>query len=604
MCGIVGILSNTYSIAEETLKKMSDSIIHRGPDGSGHWIGEKKNIGFGHRRLSIIDLTENGAQPMHYLGRYTITYNGEIYNYLELKEDLIKKGYQFKSESDTEVILAAYDCYNENCLSYFDGMFSFAIWDEIDQTLFCARDRFGEKPFFYYRDKESNFFFASEMKALWAIGCPKAVNQKLFYYYIAHSVILNPFDLSETFYHSIFSLEPGHSLRIRGNTTTKKKYYDISTVTKEYKNDQEVYDQFLFLLQQSVSRRLRSDVAVGSSLSGGLDSSSIVSLINKISKGNAQHCFSARFKNFSKDEGDYIDLLTKQINIQRHDIWITEEESIQEIDKVIYHQEQPFQSGSIIAQWMVYKKSRQENVLVMLDGQGADEYLGGYLKDFQVFLREKFLQNPFSYKKFYTPFAENHAFNHQLNMDFLLQSISPNLKRNLSTLSRKFRSPLHKEYLHSDFYQAHVNDPSPFENFNSLKQTFKYEMLTYGLNKLLRFADRNSMGNSIEVRLPFLSHELIEFAFTLPTDLFYKDGWSKSILRNSIKEVLIPEITWRKDKIGFEAPHSNWMKNKLIVDQVQTAKAYLKQNKIINDHFDDDWNILMAYKFLNQSNEN
>ena len=603
MCGIAGILSNKYTITTENLKKMTDSIVHRGPDGSGHWIGEKLNIGFGHRRLSIIDLSDHGAQPMHYLGRYTITYNGEIYNYLELKETLRKKGYQFTSKSDTEVILAAYDLYKNDCLSHFDGMFAFAIWDEKEQNLFCARDRFGEKPFYYHVDKNKNFFFASEMKALWTLGCPRDINQKLFYYYLAHSVILNPFDLKETFFNSIYSLEPAHYINIKNNKIEKVKYWEINCQTIERTSDKNVYDKFLFLLDQSISRRLRSDVPIGSSLSGGLDSSSIVTLINKITEGKAQHCFSARFNNFNKDEGHYIDLLTNKMEITRHDIWITDQDSITLLDKVMYHQEEPFQSGSIIAQWMVYNKSRDENVMVMLDGQGADEYLGGYLKDYQVYLREKFLLNPFTYSQYNKSFSQNHKFEHSINLDFLLQAFSPTLKKTLSGISKNFRTPPHKKYLHPYFYHAHITDAIPFKNSNDLKETFKYEMDTYGLNKLLRFADRNAMGNSIEVRLPFLSHELIEFVFSLSSDIFYRNGWSKSILRHSMQNEMIPEITWRKDKIGFEAPQNEWMKSKMIVEQIADAKIYLKQNKIINDHYNDDWNALMAYKFIKQTHE-
>ena len=229
MCGIAGIISQNRSVINYVvLKKMADSLAHRGPDGEGHWINKNHCAGFAHRRLSIIDLSSEAAQPMHYMQQYSIVYNGEIYNYLELKKELKKSGYHFNTSSDTEVILAAYDCYKENCLQYFDGMFSFAIWDEKEQTLFAARDRFGEKPFYYYYEKDL-FAFASEMKALWAAGIEKSVEKKMILNYISLGYVQNPANKSQTFYKNIFSLPPAHflSFNVNSNHLLIENYWDI-----------------------------------------------------------------------------------------------------------------------------------------------------------------------------------------------------------------------------------------------------------------------------------------------------------------------------------------------------------------------------------------
>ncbi len=207
MCGIAGIAShNTGDISIARLKTMTDVLKHRGPDGEGHWISEKQDIGFGHRRLSIIDLSESACQPMHYLGRYTIIYNGEIYNYIELRDELLKQGYKFQTQSDTEVLLALYDSKKEKCLEELDGMFAFALWDNKEQILFCARDRFGEKPFYYHYVPGKHFLFASEMKALFAAGIEKLINHNLLFNYLTNGNLYNPFDKSETFYEDVKQL--------------------------------------------------------------------------------------------------------------------------------------------------------------------------------------------------------------------------------------------------------------------------------------------------------------------------------------------------------------------------------------------------------------
>ncbi|MEJ7589389.1 MAG: asparagine synthase (glutamine-hydrolyzing) [Ferruginibacter sp.] len=269
MCGIAGIISlNNLMVSKERIIKMINSIAHRGPDGEGCWINEDKNVGFGHRRLAIIDLSENGAQPMALLPgvspsgstgqRYTITYNGEIYNYIEIKEELYKKGYRFRSQSDTEIILAAYDYWNKDCLQHFDGMFSFAIWDDKEKNLFAARDRFGEKPFYYYEDQEQ-FVFGSEMKALWTGGIEKKTDEKMLLNYITLGHVQNANDKEQTFFENIYSLPPAHYLNINFShfRAQVQTYWDIDKEKSIHISTTAAISKFTDLFTKSVSKRLQ-----------------------------------------------------------------------------------------------------------------------------------------------------------------------------------------------------------------------------------------------------------------------------------------------------------------------------------------------------------
>ncbi|HEV2480453.1 MAG TPA: asparagine synthase (glutamine-hydrolyzing), partial [Puia sp.] len=281
MCGIAGILSvDTTKISDERLKKMTAVLAHRGPDDDRIWTSASGVAGLGHRRLSIIDLTSAGAQPMHYLDRYTIVHNGEIYNYPEVRHLLQSKGYAFHSNTDTEVLVAAYAHFGNDCVQHFDGMFAFAIWDEQEKTLFVARDRFGEKPLFIYRDGKQ-FLFASEMKALWAAGVPKKSNARMLFNFLTIGYTQHPMDSTETFFEDIFKLPARSFLIYRpvDDSLEVAPYWDIAVASTRNVSEQEATDTFCQLFDTSVARRLRSDVRLGTSLSGGLDSSSIAGSI-------------------------------------------------------------------------------------------------------------------------------------------------------------------------------------------------------------------------------------------------------------------------------------------------------------------------------------
>lgn len=595
MCGIAGIWSNYRSDNTAVdLKKMTDSIIHRGPDGSGHWLATEGNVALGHRRLAIIDLSEGGAQPMHYIDRYVITFNGEIYNYLELKKDLISIGYLFKSDSDTEVVLAAYSQWGVDCIQKFDGMFAFAIYDKMKMELFCARDRFGEKPF-YFSFRDGNLYFASEIKAFWAIGIKKSLNNAMLYNYLANDLVENPNDQRETFYEGIVKLKSAHYFIYKGESHIEQvNYWKINTATTSSLSFEAASKRLYELLETSVQRRLRSDVAVGTSLSGGLDSSTIVGIVAQLTGDRST--FSARFPNFAKDEGHFIELVQEKFKTNHHNVIVDDNKLIQHLDKLIYHQEEPFQTGSIFAQYCVYEASKKNNVIVMLDGQGADELLGGYDKDFKFYLRElihgKGDQEDFIHKIF-----QNHNYKLTTDSKERLKILSPSVYQCLAKAKKKFFRGV-PTGITTDFHREFAPKTSPFKEFDDLKSILNYELTNQGLEKLLKFADRNSMAHSVEVRLPFLYHELVEFVFSLKSEYFLKNGWSKALLRNAMRETLPNEIVYRKDKIGFEAPHDAWSRNETMNELYNESKAFLIQQKIISEDYSNRWKTIVLSKFI------
>jgi len=594
MCGIVGIWSHKgREFHQKTVSAMNEKLIHRGPDGSGIWISPNESFSFGHRRLSIIDLTENGKQPMHYLDRYTITYNGEVYNYLEIREILIQKGYQFKSQTDTEVILAAYHEYGISCIQHFEGMFAFAIYDKDNDTLFCARDRFGEKPF-YYCFYENDFYFASEMKAIWEAGVPKIQSENMMYNFLALDLVENPLDLSETFYTNIKKLRSAHYFIFKNGTKSETKYWNLDISKSLEFTETEISNTWYELFDKSIKHRLRSDVKMGTSLSGGLDSSSVVAMVSKYQ--NQNHTFSARFKNFIKDEGEYIHLVKNKFNTIHHDVYIDSLGLLENMDKLIYHQEEPFQTGSIYAQYCVYKEARKAGIPVMLDGQGADEYLCGYDKDFPIYLKEIYF-NRILNKEFSNQIKSNHGLNLQVSFLDKLHTVFPSAFAYLSVIKQHY-FPKQEFGIDINFHNSNKKGESLFPRFNSLKEMLQYELTVQGLEKLLKFADRNSMAHSVEVRLPFLNHKLIEYTMSLSAKYFLQDGWSKAILRNAMQNELPNEIVRRRDKIGFEAPSAIWASSSPFKELIYDAKARLIKNKYITAHYSNEWKIYIANKFI------
>lgn len=581
MCGIAGILSPS-PVSSERLRRMTDAIAHRGPDGEGHWINPGGQTGFGHRRLAILDLSVAGKQPMQGQDRYTIIHNGEIYNHLELKEILEKSGYTFHTRTDTEIIIAAYDHWGPKCLSHFNGMFAFAIWDEREQTLFAARDRFGEKPFFYtYINNE--LIFASEIKALWAAGFEKKLNRRLLFNYLTIGYVDNPARPDETFFESVKKLPAAHYLFFTPATKEIKtiRYWELDpTLVQSRVNESLVLEEFNELLTRSVKYRLRSDVAVGTSLSGGLDSSSILALLAENKGEQDFHSFSAVFPGFEKNEEPYIDEVCRRFHWPNTKTYIREEQIAGLIEKVSRHLDEPFGSASNLAQYQVYASARANNVPVLLDGQGADEVLAGYGKYYKWYWQELFRHRKLL-RSGELKSARALGNQEKFGISNLLASLFPDLAPvfiEQRYLLKTVKEPdLDPGFIREQSRDAYLGKPA----ISTLNEALHYNTCTHGLEELLRYADRNSMAHGVEVRLPFLDHQLVEFLFTLPGQFKIRKGYTKWILRTTMNERLPASIAWRTDKVGFEPPQEKWMGIPAVQDLIRQSKEKLANQGIL-----------------------
>lgn len=581
MCGITGILSaDPAEAGMDKLRSMTDALVHRGPDGAGYWQHPSLPVLFGHRRLAVMDLSPEAAQPFSYLDRYQLIFNGEIYNSPEIKSILKEKGYRFRTQSDTEVLIAAYDYWKEACLQYFDGMFAFAIWDENLQRLFIARDRFGEKPLYYISTKHS-FLFASECKALWRAGVSKAPNHLMLLNYFVNGHTQNAVDGTLTFFKEIFQLPAAHYgiYDYRERRLLLQQYWDLDRKTEKRMSKEEAVAEWLALFQKSVMRRLRSEVPTGTSLSGGLDSSAVAAMIAAVQKKSVEknhysrHAFTAVFPGFEKNEQQYAETVAKALQLHHHTIVPDAEGLLKEWEKLCYHQEQPFTSASVYVQFKVMELAQQQGVTVLLDGQGADETLAGYSKYIHRYLQEllvrmqwgKFQQEKKSFQQHRMPFEW--SMKHYASAFLpLMSSVSLEAKER----KRIFNHPhLSRDYIHGHYDKYFSVYKPPVSRLNDI---LYFNTMQQGLNELLHYADRNSMAFGRELRLPFLSHELVSFTFSLPAEYKMQEGFSKWILRQTIAPFLPKEIVWRTDKIGFEPPQQQWMQHPSVKERVMEAK--------------------------------
>jgi asparagine synthase (glutamine-hydrolysing) len=601
MCGIAGIISGINK--EETnqqLLSMSTALRHRGPNGQAIWQNDAGTVGFAHRRLAIIDLSAASDQPLHYL-HYTIVFNGEIYNYQELKKQLQSHGYKFTTNGDTEVLPAAYDFWGTDFLHQLDGMFAFALYDAKKQTILLARDRFGEKPLYYSPSTTANqpFYFASEMKALWAAGVPKEPNNGMLLNFLTLGYVQNPTDKSATFYQQILSLPPAHSLLI--NLSEGKQFINywyqprFSSSSNAQISEASAIEKFGELLLTSVGRRLRADVPVGTSLSGGLDSSSIVALIHQLKQNHAplqqwsNVCFSAIFPGFEKDEAVYSKQVADNFGIKQYTVTPTAADLITQWQQLVYHQEEPFQSSSVFTQYSVYGLAKQHGVTVLLDGQGADETLSGYKKYSHWYLQQLLASNPSLFKKEKT-LLQQHNLLEQWGAKNYLATFLPGYTAKALT-SKAAQQQTNHPHIHRDFLQQNFTKTSLYKPLvKSLEDLLHYNTFSFGLEELLRYADRNSMAHSREVRLPFLQHELVEFIFSLPSHFKIKHGFTKWILRQSMDKLLPKNIVWRTDKVGFEPPQQQWMEQPAMQEMIMESRKTLAgrgilKNSVINVPF-------------------
>ena len=568
MCGIAGILNfrinnseDNNSLLKQRVQLMNNALHHRGPDGEGIWINEDGSVALGHRRLSIIDLSNAGHQPMHFSDnnegnspRYTIVHNGEIYNYIELKEELSKHGYTFRSQTDTEVIIAAYDFWKDLCVDYFDGMFAFAIWDSKEKELFAARDRFGEKPFFYFFD-EKEFLFASEMKALWAAGVGCIPNQKMLFNFITIGYTDNPNQPSETFFENIHKLPPATCLKysLRKNELSLEKYWDVDPEKQDkHISESDALEKFSHLLTTSVKRRLRSDVAIGTSLSGGLDSSSIIAIASSFTNSPLT-AFTASFPEFEKDELAYAKQVAEQFKLQHCITTVSGDDLVNDWQKLCYQQESPFGSASVYAQYKVYELAKQQGIKVLLDGQGADETLAGYHKYYKWYWQELFRNRKLRRSKEIKA-AKDLGITETFDFKNIIASYFPDFAtivlENRYLLNAIKHEDLTKEFVQQQSKEAYYALPERF----TLNNALHFNTCVHGLEELLKYADRNSMAHGREVRLPFLSHELVEFIFSLPAHFKIRNGWTKWILRETMKSSLPESIASKSGMVPITPP--------------------------------------------------
>ena len=582
MCGIGGIinLENKAINIIDGAEIISKILRHRGPDDEGFLFftnteticcfGEdtqQKSINnkllfsakrytkqiennytgvLIHRRLSIIDLNETGHQPMCTTnGKVWVTYNGEIYNYIELRQELEQIGYIFKTQSDTEVLLNAYLQWGNTCLQKLNGMFAFALFDTENKKLFCARDRSGVKPFYYYY-KDGIFCFASEIKALKALPfIETSLNERA----LQHYLLLDALEYEpEGFLKNIFELFPSHCLELglENKEIKLKKYFDIKIepnfILYDENNFSTTKEETNYLITDAILKRLRADVPVGSCLSGGIDSSVILGVIANQNK--KIHAFSSVFPNETIDESKYAKDVVEFTGANWHTVSPTVDELENDLKTLIYALDIPIWSTSTYAQFRVMQLAKQNNIKVVLDGQGSDELFAGYPHYFTTYVNE-LLRN----KQFKQAASEIKKIG---NM-FWLSYTKENVKRQLHYNANK-------KQLNAEFAKGYTPPENMHDNFSTLNEHLYYDFFNRRLKTYLRCEDRCSMFHSIESRTPFADdNQLIEKALNIPASYKIKDGTSKYILRESMKNQLPSSVYNRKDKLGFVTPHNKWL---------------------------------------------
>jgi asparagine synthase (glutamine-hydrolysing) len=587
MCGIAGAIAPSSGIDPSVLIRMNDRISHRGPDGEGYLLGssgkgrlrrssrdEVENsaealsaVGFAHRRLTIIDLTERSDQPLvDASGKFAISYNGEVYNYLELREELIRLGHSFRSEGDTEVVLEAYKEWGGRCVERFVGMWAFAILDNSRRSVLLSRDRFGIKPLYYARVGDA-LYFASEIKALLGVpGLEVQPNEELVRRFLLDGGV----DYSEeTFFRGITKLPPAHNLSIGFDTDgtdgepEPRRFWSYPPQDGRV-SEREAATQFRELLEDAIRIHARSDVPVGTCLSGGLDSSSIVCVAEELrAEGQIPRYTHSAFGYLPQDETfserRYMESVIDKTGARIFVVDPPVERFVDELLGIVRQQDEPFGSTSIAAQWFVFEAAGREGMKVMLDGQGADEVLGGYHGYFPVIASNLLRQRRLlSYARFSREHKELLG-ERPLPPLQALWSVLPDRARR--TVSRTGRVPLPPgaQLMSAEMRQTVRRDYEP-DPPSDLYELLRTQTESMSLPSLLRFEDRNSMAHSIEARVPYLDHRVVEFAFRLSTDMKIRGVETKRILREAMRGVLPEDIRARKDKLGFRAePQAAWI---------------------------------------------
>lgn len=639
MCGFVGILEFSEARPDslpQILRKMNARLAHRGPDDEGYLVADirpdgnlirykdapagrgtaeiaRARLGFAHKRLSILDLSPAAAQPLSTEDQNLwIVYNGEIFNYVEIREELLRLGENFHTSSDTEVILKAYRQWGEECLARFNGMWAFALWDRRLGRIFCSRDRFGIKPFYYYADS-GRFLCASEIKALLLYpGLAAAPDDEAVYDYLA----LGLQDHSErTFFENIRQLAPSHSLTIdcRTGEIQQRKWWDLTRVGekngRKY-DDAEEQKKFYDLLKDSVRLRLRSDVPIGVSVSGGLDSTAVACLIDEIAKDDGagdplfqnqkRKAFSACYEDPACDDRPFIRAVTEAVSMEPYEIFPKAEELWNELEEMTWVMDEPFRSSNQFSQWSVMKLVGRHKVRVALSGQGSDEFLAGYRGYASVFIATMIRNGMFgaARREWQGALAADYAISKKTLAARILYGLSPAwIARAVAPFEkitgRAFRTKSIAT-IQPDFYKRHAGRylrhlAARHADWGNLPLKLYHDLFRYSLPPLLHYEDRSGMAFSIEARQPFLDHRLVEFAFSLPSSYKIRDGQSKWIERKALEGKIPEKIQNRKDKKGFITPETSWMKagepviRKLFSDGNTASASYINPHQILRD---------------------
>jgi len=594
VCGIAGIYRyNRIAQSDiELVISLNDIQKHRGPDDEGLYVSSSCVLG--HRRLAIIDLSKDGHQPfVSDDGRYQLVYNGEIYNYIELREDLKKLGWRFRTKTDTEVLLKAYQQFGEGCLSKFNGMFSFVVYDTEKKSIFLARDRLGIKPL-YYTIIDSGFYFASEIKALCQVP---ALKLSLNYQSLFDYLVFNRTDIfDETFYNEIKRIPNGYFASYNEAGLRLCQWWNPEGfIYNSLEHDEKQIENTIHdILISAVQLRMRSDVPVGSCLSGGLDSSILIGILfDRNQVGEGYPTFTASFPDHSLDETRYIDVLNRKYSFKNIRTYPSATLAYDRLKDFVYTNDEPTTNYSFFSQYEVMRLAKDNGVTVLIDGQGGDESFAGY-QYFHGFNMYGMLKN----KKVM-----------QLGSELLKSLLRGQDKSAYQTFifqvlpdsSRKKFLLRTVPYLNPDFFYNHIESSRIFNEFfdaddlnQSLVRHFQYK-----LEHLLRMEDRNSMAFSIEARVPYLDYRLIEYLLSIPGNLKIRKGETKCLQKRSLGQYTAREILDRKDKIGFGTPGEEWMLTeswkKLTLNNyselTKTLPEVFKKNKALPEKGFDRWKV-------------
>lgn len=576
MCGIFGVVGRDAAPTACLVDRHTDVVSHRGPDGRGTVL--RGCVGLGHRRLSIIDLSDDGRQPMwHATEAVCIVYNGEVYNYIELRGELEALGHRFKSRTDTEVILAAYVEWGTACVRRFNGMWAFAILDERRQLVFCSRDRFGVKPLFWFETQQL-FAFGSELRQLLPLCDRRA----------AADLVLRDFLVSglsdhedATFFKGVMKLQAGHSLcyDLARHTFRIDRYYDLSPAEVGTADPLAVVDELRSVLTDAVRLRLRSDVRVGTCLSGGLDSSSIAIIAARMRDPTLEpfHAVTAISEQADNSEEAFARLVVEQAGLTWVRIRPGFEDFARTIDDVIDTQEEPFGGPSVCMQYFVMQAAKAAGIPVLLDGQGGDELLFGYERHYAAWLRDRLRSD--GLRGMLSGMTDARARNANVSWTsltgMLAGSFCPRIIERIMVprmSGARFKPALPvawKEYI------ERIRDPSAL---------LRADVGKTSLPMLLRFEDRNSMRHSIEARLPFLDYRVVELALAIPLGTKMRAGWTKWPIRAAMHGSMPDDLVWRKNKIGFEAPDDAWLTR-----HRNAMEATVGASRLLAELFDRRW---------------